>query len=320
MQKKKILITSTMPDNANSNLSIRNYLVEGFRNEFNDIIIESVSIDSISAINIHGDYIFFVAVGSVLQDNANLVLLKKIAESLGAPLIFWLHDDPYEFDYAYKAEGLADLIFTNDKWALEHYQHPKVFHLPLAGSKSVHYKPISAEKKYDAFFAGVAYPNRLSFFKNIEKNVFGYDIKVLGDWWPEDMMYCKNQRVSAQEFANYASQSWFTLNLGRDFNLANKSYELVPSTPGPRTFETALSGSVQLYFADSLEVLDYFDLNQEILLFDSFRDINRYFEMIGDAPDELIDIAEKSQKRALLEHTYESRARNIFETVEKELL
>ena len=261
-ENQTILITSTMPDAKNSNSSIRNYVTKGFERQFPKNKILSIGIENIGLIDFYLDYSFILAIGSVLQDSVDLIFLKKIADKLSIPLIIWLHDDPYEIDFSFKAENIADLIFTNDKNSLEYYKHKMVYHMPLAGSKDFHFRKIT-KKNIDAFFAGVAYSNRLNFFKKLEKiySDKSKNISVFGDWWEKDMLFCKNQRLSVNEFSNFANLSWFTFNLGRDFNLANKLYELVPSTPGPRTFEVALAGSAQLFFVDSLEILDYFSIN-----------------------------------------------------------
>ena len=104
-----------------------------------------------------------------------------------------------------------------------------------------------------------------------------------------------------------------TINIGRNFNLANNRFQLDPSTPGPRTFEAAMSGSVQLYFSDSLEIADYFTPNKEILLFDSPNSFKLHIEKMLDQPEEAKNIALTAQKRALNEHTYENRCRQLLE-------
>lgn len=305
-----------MSDSVNSNLYIRDYLQEGFQEAYPDLNIICCSIDLITLSDTSLDYLFVIAVGGVLNDSSNLLSLRKFSDKLGVPLFFWLHDDPYELDFAFKAELLADIIFTNDLWSLEHYEHPDVFHLPLAASERVHYRKIDIEnKKLSGFFAGVAYPNRLDFFRKLESSNLTDGVEVLGDWWPEGMNFCINRRIGATEFSDYCSKSWFTFNIGRDFNLSNKFYDLPSTTPGPRIFEAALSGTVQLSFVDSLEVSNYFNIDGpdiEILLIDSISDVKNFFSLIHDDPYFLMRIALSSQKRALRDHTYKSRALEIF--------
>ena len=76
-----------------------------------------------------------MALGSVAIDAAPLRGLARATRRAGSRLAFWLHDDPYEFDYGPKAEALAGHIFTNDRWALPHYRHASVSHLPLAACR-----------------------------------------------------------------------------------------------------------------------------------------------------------------------------------------
>lgn len=96
-------------------------------------------------------------------------------------------------------------------------------------------------------------------------------------------------------------------------NIANRRYQLPQATPGPRTFEVALSGSPQLYFINGLEIGDHFTLDAEILPFDSVTDIARAIERTVDEPQEIYAIAQRAQIRALAEHTYVHRARSILD-------
>jgi spore maturation protein CgeB len=86
--------------------------------------------------------------------------LRSYCSSSSAALAFWLHDDPYEFDFNYKVYQYADFIFSNDKWAAVHIDRPNVFHLPLAADPKVHFRPINSNMDRDVFFCGVAFPNR----------------------------------------------------------------------------------------------------------------------------------------------------------------
>ena len=68
-----------------------------------------------------------------------------------------------------------------------------------------------------------------------------------------------------------------------------------------------------MYFSDSLEVLDYFSLDKEILLFDSPRSFETQLEMLLDDPERGKKIAISAQNRALKDHTYSVRCRTILD-------
>ena len=238
--------------------------------------------------------------------------IKKICDAKNVPIAFWLHDDPYEFDYSFKAEEIADWIFSNDRWATLHYQHEKSFHLPLAASPKAHFRPWNPIKEHQIFFCGAPFPNRTQLIFDLASILKKYSTFICGPGWINQYPFIKNQSISNEEFSDAVSASHITLNIGRHFNLANNRYQLDASTPGPRTFEAALAGTVQLYFSDSLEVTHYFLPNQEILLFDSPLSFKNHIEKIIDDPKFAKDIALASQKRALADHTYKNRCMKLL--------
>ena len=312
--KYNIVVTSTIADHLNSNSIIRDYFSEAAINILGAENVHSSPLEISASLIKHHTPNLVVAIGSIASDTADLRLLRRQADAVGALLVYWLHDDPYEFDYAFKAEQTADVIFSNDAWAVHHYRHPEVYHLPLAASKRIHrrdLKPIES-RELSVFFCGVAYSNRINIIRKAEAIVSIHPVAILGAQWPPDIKCAQNRRLSQQEMADYAQNSRLTLNIGRDLDIANRRYALPASTPGPRTFEIALAGSAQLYFAASLEILDYFENGTEILLFDAIKDIEAAITMAYDDPARLYSIASKAQERALRDHTYESRVRTML--------
>ncbi len=166
----KVLVVSTSPDAVNHNVPIRDALRDGFAEVLGAAAVRA------SPLELAGEAIaafhpsLVVALGSVAVDAASLRGLARSVRRAGARLAFWLHDDPYEFDYAPKAEALADHIFTNDRWALPHYRHPSVSHLPLAACRRTHDRPVRPmpERSLDLFFCGAAFPNRIALLERAQ--------------------------------------------------------------------------------------------------------------------------------------------------------
>jgi spore maturation protein CgeB len=309
----KFLITSTVPDRINTNSSIRKYVTDGFRSAFPEMIVNDCPLSLANSLILKNKPDVVIAIGGLAIDNVDLWSLRAACDKSEAKLVLWLHDDPYEFDYSFKVNNIADIVLTNDAWAKEHYNHPQVHHLPLAGCHIRHFREISAAKKIDAFFCGVAYPNRINIFHQLVPVLNNFKTKLMGDNWPSDIPFAFNKRINTEQFCDIANKSTIVFNIGRDFNLANKKFELVPTTPGPRTFEVALAGAAQMYFVDSLEIIDYFSENDEILLFDNVNDVRRILERAIDEPGWILDIAQAAQNRALKEHTYMNRAITIMQ-------
>jgi len=309
-----ICVTSTVPDRLNSNSQIRQFLAEGFRTLLpgSQVVAPGfhAAVDVIATVRPG----LIVAVGGLAIDAVDLGSLRRAADRVGAPLALWLHDDPYEFDYAFKARGIADMIFTNEAWCVPHYGAAVgpgvVHHMPLAASPSVHFREVlpADGRDLDLFFCGVGYPNRVRLLRQAERLLRAHVCVVRGDGWPAELGFATNQRLSPAAFCDHAQRSWLTLNLSRDHNLANRRLGLPASTPGPRTFEVALAGSAQVVFAESLEILDHFDAGTEMLLVESVDDLRDELVRGLDEPDYLVGIARAAQRRAVAEHTYAHRA------------
>ncbi|KND55043.1 hypothetical protein BPUN_3400 [Candidatus Paraburkholderia kirkii] len=259
--------------------------------------------------------------GSCMPSVSYYLGLKMAALDLGTCMAFWLHDDPYEFDVAGKIVPLADIIFSNDRWTVTHYEHPRVYHLPLAADRQAHFRTPATTKSRDVFFCGVGFPNRIVLLRDCQPVLSGLKVVVAGSEWPSDISFASNARIPNAELPDWCASSLVTLNLGRRFNLANSRFNLDASTPGPRTFEAAAAGTVQCMFVEGLEIQDYYDVQaDEILLFDSPRELRRHVEMLRDDPQRAMSIALAAQGRTSRDHTYENRAARIVEIVASERL
>jgi len=313
--KKKVLVTGASPDHLNRNTIMRDYVAEGFGQVLGTEAVKSIPLEYADTELMGFDADLVLVFGSCMPDYCDYGKLKAACDMRKATLAFWLHDDPYEFDFNYKVIDIADLIFSNDKWASRFYDHPKCYHLPMAASQSAHFREIRQRKDIDLFFCGVGFENRRRLFKDLEP-VFGrMEIRVIGDEWPADIPFAVNRRIDNKELADYLARSKISLNIGRHLCLANDRYKLDPSTPGPRTFEAAMAGSAQVYFVESLEIEEYYSDGKEILLVDDVKDLEQILVHYLDAPQEIVAIGKAAQERTLQEHTYKHRVIHILEMI-----
>lgn len=311
----RVLVTSTFPDALNRNPGIRSDLAEGFAELLGSERVRHLPLELAASAIAASRPDLVIAVGSLVPDLSNLRGLRRAADAVGAVLVFWLTDDPYEFDYAFKAELYADIVVTNDSWAAQHYRHPDVHHLPLAAAPNRHFRPVRPVNERDTvvFFCGVAYPNRVALIGRVDNLLSRHVVEILGAGWPDTLRCAVNRRLTPTQMADYAAAARLTLNIGRDPDIANRRLSLPQATPGPRTFEVALSGSAQAYFVTGLEICDHFEPETEILLIDGVADIARAVERALDDPDAIEAIARRAQARALREHTYRHRAARLLD-------
>ena len=310
-----VLIVGACPDRVNNNSILRGFVKEGFDDVLgNGFALECDFETAIDQINVSKPKLVLVF-GSCMPDVCYYLPLRIACEKIGSMLSFWLHDDPYEFDFGYRVTELADWIFSNDSWATIHYNHPKVHFLPMAASPKAHLREWRDEKSNDVFFCGVAFPNRIALLKDLSLYLSNHRTSIMGGGWPEELSFAKNQRLTNMQWGNACANSHITLNIGRTMNLANKRYQLDAATPGPRTFEAALAGSVQMMYVDGLGITDFFEPNNEIILFDDPKDFNDLLNELLSNRVRSRAIAEAARTRALRDHTYAARAKKIIDIV-----
>ncbi len=308
----KVLICSASPDRLNTNAVLLTYVGRGFSEVLPKGNVTTSSYDRAveAAKEFQPDLI--VVFGSCMPACCDYTGLKGYCLRTGAKMAFWLHDDPYEFDFNEKIYPYADFVFSNDKWAVTHIDHPKAFHLPLAADPQAHFRPVKDHLDRDLFFCGVAFPNRQELLTDCATVLAPFHAEVYGDQWPASLSFCRNERLPNDSLPDYYASSLTTLNVGRRFNLANSRYQLDAGTPGPRTFEAAMAGAVQCVYLEGLELTQYFDLGTEILVFDSPAELKSLLEGLKKDPQRRRQIAERSQARAQRDHTYARRAQDLL--------
>jgi spore maturation protein CgeB len=313
-----VLITGGTPDRTNTNVALRTFVAEGFADVLGkDRVVNVPSEIAAARVRITRPRLV-VVFGSILLDQCEFSGLRRACDDAGTCLTFWLTDDPYEFDASAKITRLADHIFSNDRWTAEHYHRNNVWHLPLAASPRTHTTQniIGSKTQRDVFFCGVGYPSRMRIVKDLRFILDRVQTEIVGDRWDtEALRFCRNERVPSEQLPQYYSSSAVVLNLGRDFHYANRRYQLVPSTPGPRTFEAAMAGACQLFFVDSLEVLDYFEADKEIILFNDPLEFEARLKELLEDVEHRQRIGAACRARCLRDHTYAVRARQILERV-----
>jgi spore maturation protein CgeB len=308
----RVLICSSSPDALNANAQLREYVAEGFSATVGvpGSVRACAADEAVGAVRAFEPSLV-VVFGTLFPDRVDLTDLAVAAKRAGAHLAVWVHDDPYEFDFAFRAAEVADTIFTNESSAVRFYHRERVYHLPLAASPTAHFRPIAPAQGVDVSFCGYAYPNRIRFFSDLLPRLAGR-ATIVGAGWPTAHPAFSNVRIDGAQLCDLYASSLATVNIGRDLDLANERYCLTSATPGPRTFEAAMAGAAQLYFVSSLEIADYFAPGTEIALIDSADDAAAWVERFRAEPELHRRMRELSQRRALRDHTYANRAATLL--------
>ena len=311
-----ILVFRTFPDDQNTNAGISDYAFKALQIVVQDRKIFLSGVETVEAFIEALSPALVIGIGSVVPDGVDYARIYRCAKKAGAAIVYWLHDDPYEFDFNWKIKTNADWIFSNDRNSVEYYSHSRVSHLPLAADIS-HFGDFVpfADRDIDIFFCGVAYHNRHDIITRLRKTLGRFNTMVLGVGWDENLHFCKNQRLSPEGILEHYARSKIVLNLGRHHSIANSRYEIVPSTPGPRTFEAAARGCCQLVYLESTELFEYYKNVDEILSFNNVTDFTSKIDTFLEDPDDLEAVAEHSLKRTRESHTYAHRIVTMIDTL-----
>ena len=317
MAKPSLLVTGLCPDGGNTNTRIRSAIEQGARQTGLFARIEQMAIEGVLARDTIG-FDIVLAVGSGTVDTVPFASLSKRVRASGGVLAFWTHEDPYEFDLNARLVNFCDFFFTNEIATLPFYDDDRVSWLPLAGDQDYD-RPIRPfkERPVDLFFCGYGYPLRLHILGRILANDNNLNrLAILGPNLKDELgEKAFDKRLSTREMADACSRAKLVLNIGRDLSIANNRFNIIAETPGPRTFDVALSGTPQLLFDDGLMIEHFYEPGREILLFDNADDVGAAIANMQRYPEEGEKIAMAARERTMSEHLYRHRIEAIMKEI-----
>jgi spore maturation protein CgeB len=268
-----------------------------------------------------------VAFGSALPPHCDLHgLIDAVRRRYTCPITVWVTDDPYEFDHTVGIAPLVDHLFTNDRGTVPYYGLPNVSALPLAAAEADHVlaflDPLpDSEKEWDFIFCGVAFENRIQVIEGIHKTLSRARTLIIGPQhgnfgWPSHRLpgITFGDPQPYRQVLELYRKSKVVLNLSRTNSICNSNYQIVPSTPAPRTYEVAAMGIPQIAFFDRPELLEDFEPDQ-IAVFNTrneFDDIAS--RLINDGNDREV-MGRKSRAHTLKNHLYRHRLNTIIRTL-----
>jgi spore maturation protein CgeB len=169
---------------------------------------------------------------------------------------------------------------------------------PAANPKSYHPHPCS--RIYDVSFIGALYPHRNEFFQKLSN--MGIAINLFGK--------AGGQYIPFEDMVRIFSESKVNLNLCGSY--ASAAIKQIKA----HIYEITMSGGFLLTeYAPHLE--DYFEIGKEIVVFDGVEDAVQKIEYYLNHDDERKEIAKAGYERALRDHTWNCRFRELFDQVEK---
>ncbi len=257
-----------------------------------------------------------VLFGSFYKPNLDIYnFVAQTRANLGTRVAAWVTEDPYEFDSNYFLPKLVDFVFTNDNNSANYYHSQNIYHLPLATATN-NTLELKTQPEWDFVFCGVGFANRIDIIEGLQDILKNYSTLIIGSKWSTQIAenFFIRPTVSYDELLSIYANSKIVLNLSRNFNIENKIYEIVPSTPAPRTFEVAGMGIFQLVFFDRPELYKYFT-QEEIISFSSKKEFTYLADKYINDCQLRSSIANKAKQRVHNEHLYRHRLQTLVQQV-----
>lgn len=255
----RILVSSGTADAINTNHRLRERIAHGFRELGH--YSRALGLNKLWGRLEREPLDLLLITGSIADPGVDLAGLAQRAQRRQITVAFWLHDDPYEFDLHWRLETLHCPVFSNEANCLPYYPSScRARALALAASPldALSLDPVAGnpDPEADLGFCGVAFPQRVAILRKLA--AAGLTLACWGDGWPDDLAGAVNCRLGPLGLRQLYRRCCFVLNLGRDVPIANRRQQIASSMPGPRTFEAALMGAVQLYLGQSPRVAAFY--------------------------------------------------------------
>lgn len=318
-KNEKVMVCSGGRYESQANAQIREAIISGWESVFGEGNVISTNIaGAAAAIEYIKPKIVF-SIGSYLPESTYFGEVCHRAKKFGAITIFWATEDPYEQDANYRIIDDFDVIFSCDRWGTNFYNHPHTYFLPLAACEKLHYRPIdeTIEKTVDVMFCGVAFGSRKDVMRSIKPALTNLKVKIIGPGWGEFGIGFSDARIEKDQLIELYQRSKIVLNLGRSLHFENKRYMIMPSNPGPRTFEASAAGAMQLFHEDNYAIHDFYE-RDEVPVFSTRYDFQQQLDKYLNDPDLLLKTAKKAQARTLRDHLYNNRIQTVMEILKND--
>jgi len=236
------------------------------------------------------------------RDEVKKETLLELRNELGVATVNWFCDDHWRFeDFSRFYAPCFTLAVTTDKAAVAKYRAAGVNNVLLSQWACNHYlhRRLDLPYKYDVSFVGQPHGDRVKVIAALR--AAGLRVDAFGYGWP-------GGRISTYEMNRIFCQSRVNLNL------SNASVGGVNQIKG-RDFEIPGCGGFMLT-GENAALRDYFLPGKEIATYTDIPDLiekARYY-LAHDAEREAVK--EGGYKRALKDHTYEARLKEVFQALQ----
>lgn len=240
----------------------------------------------------------------------------------GIITVLWFVEDYQRFLYWKDIARNFDFVFTIQKGeclnAIRQAGAGDVHYLPTGCDPDVH-RPMQLSQEESlrwgsaVSFVGAGYHNRQQTFAFLCDLPF----KIWGTEWPtcrpfDKLVQEQGRRLKPEEYVKIFNASQININLHS--STERDGVDISGDFINPRTFELAACGAFQL--VDNRTLLpEVFEPGRDLVTFTDVQDLRNKIEYYLAHPDERKEIAANGRKRALAQHTYYDRIKEMLSII-----
>lgn len=256
---------------------------------------------------------FFV----LFTDQLDVQTIEAVGRAGRCPTVNWFADDHWRFENFTRHMAPAfDLAVTTDPDSLPKYRllADTRVHLSQWACNRYAYSRVTSDLNHDATFVGQPHGNRRQTVAMLDDA--GLPVECWGFGWPAG-------QLEHEQMVEVFASSRINLNLSNSSEMTGLKARLRrllhfhPAPPRPpqikgRNFEVPGCGGFLL--TERVPHLErYFDLDQEVAVFDGVDDLVDKVRYWLEHSEERQGVADAGYRRVISEHTYDHRFAAIFE-------
>ena len=245
-----------------------------------------------------------------------LFLIDLLNRSRNIPVLFWDLESPYDSDANLSWYPLFDHVFTVELNMLSVSTSLNTSYLPLAADPFLFYSKPSTITAGQFAIIGSNYPVRERIVKQIASYIQGSEhiIRVGHAAASGNSGITYFSKKTPREIKRIDNSSRVSVIIGRDFDLANVRNFYPGGSPGPRLFETILSGGFPIIDATFIDKMTCGLLFENLDFFYSADEAYTIFQNLLDS--ERVKKVNTLQETLLDQHLYNHRIEQIRKIVE----
>lgn len=275
-----------------------------------------------AAVHYEPDAAIVVSGGNFPLNRAAGLRQLSLQRRVPFPVALYDTEAPYVTGSMARAARTYDVLFTNERLAVERYQHPRAHYLAHAYHPRIH-TPGEAEPELasDALFIGTAFPERRALFAGSDWS--GINLRVMGALW--DMPDAgPAQTISPEgivdntDTVRYYRSAAVCINHHRTVRVYGSGEHIAATEAaslGPRAYEIAAVGAFQLCDDSRSELADLFGDAVPTYRAGDVDDLARQVRYWLDRPEERQARAAQAQER-VRPHRWDQRAVDVLTVLE----